>query len=499
MLNKLKEIIKKILNLSKKLDSYEKDSVVQALPSLAYVNRAKKCIEKNNYAEAEKILEEAMELPQEDALVYKYLGLICERTGRLADAIVAYKKSANVNNADKDIWRLLGFALVNCNQSEEAIEAFENANKMAPANTDVFAGWGMALMKLKRYAEAHEKFTEAVRLNRYNFMALLMSAIMEVRLERYNDAEAKLNFLANVSPNETNNYEYANLKYIKQDYDSAIHYAKKSLEFNSNLLPAYLLLGKLYVIKDDKEQSLNMYKTAEERELKSPHLYYDWAITLQMFEEYNDSREKFTKVLEFVPEEQDAKTGLAMIEAIEGNTETAEQILSGINKLDETNYLLTKTKAIIALNKKDYDNAITLLKSIQERMFFDNTIKYFMALAYDGLNNTTKAKEFFEAATEHQNYSINIYIKFAEFLIKIGEPENARRKLHKILKHNENNIDILKLLFDTGYILAKKGDSEYNIKETIAIADKICAITGDAFDSGTKREELENMINREQN
>ena len=65
----------------------------------------------------------------------------------------------------------------------------------------------------------------------------------------------------------------------------------------------------------------------------------------------------------------------------------------------------------------DYDNAITLLKSIQERMFFDNTIKYFMALAYDGLNNTTKAKEFFEAATEHQNYSINIYIKFIDIII----------------------------------------------------------------------------------
>ena len=74
MFKRLKEIIEKILNLSKQLDSYEKDSVVQAMPSLAYVNRAKKCIAKQEYEKAEKILEEAMELPQEDALVYKYLG-----------------------------------------------------------------------------------------------------------------------------------------------------------------------------------------------------------------------------------------------------------------------------------------------------------------------------------------------------------------------------------------------------------------------------------------
>ena len=174
MFDKLKEIINKIIALSKKLDIDKKEAVIQSIPSLAYVNRAKKCIEKKQYQEAEKILEEAMELPQEDALVYKYLGVICEQTGRLGDAIAAYKKSANVNKNDKDIWRLLGFALVNCNQNEEAVESFENANKISPANTDVFAGWGMALMKLKKYTEAHEKFMESVRLNRYNFMALLI-------------------------------------------------------------------------------------------------------------------------------------------------------------------------------------------------------------------------------------------------------------------------------------------------------------------------------------
>ena len=144
---------------------------------------------------------------------------------------------------------------MNTNKCEEAIESFENANKINPGNTDIHAGWGMALMKLKRYSEAHEKFMEAVRLNRHNFMALLLAAIMEVRTGQYNEAEAKLNFLANVNPNETNTYEYANLKYIKKDYDSAIHYAKKALDFNPNMLPVYLLLGKLYTIKGDKEAS----------------------------------------------------------------------------------------------------------------------------------------------------------------------------------------------------------------------------------------------------
>ena len=66
MFAKLKEIINKILSLSKQLDNYKKDSVVEGMPSLAYVNRAKKCIARNEFEKAEKILEEAMELLGED-------------------------------------------------------------------------------------------------------------------------------------------------------------------------------------------------------------------------------------------------------------------------------------------------------------------------------------------------------------------------------------------------------------------------------------------------
>ena len=116
MFDKIREIINRILNLNKTLDNYKKEAVVEALPSLAYVNRAKKCIDRGEFDKAKKILEEAMELPQEDALVYKYLGIVCDKTGRLAEAITAFKKSANINDADKEIWRFLGFALMNSNK-----------------------------------------------------------------------------------------------------------------------------------------------------------------------------------------------------------------------------------------------------------------------------------------------------------------------------------------------------------------------------------------------
>ena len=494
MFSKLKELVDKVLRIHNQLKSYEKDSVVQAMPSLAFVNRAKKCIEKQDYKTAEKILEEAMELPQEDALVYKYLGIVCEKTHRFSEAIISYKKSANINSADKDIWRLLGFALVNCNMAEEASESFENANKISPANTDVFAGWGMALMKMKRYEEAHEKFMESVRLNRYNFMSLLFAAVMEVRLNRWTDAEAKLKFLTSVSPNDANNYEYANLKYLKKDYKNAMYYANRALEYNKNILPVYLLLGKLYMIEGDKEKSLRIYDEALERGLATSHLYFDKAVTLQICEDYENSKSNFLKALTYAPEEAEAKAGLALVEACLGNLEEAEKILSDIDVLDSKIYLYSKAIGVLSLQKGEYKKAIEYFKSISDKMFFDRTINVYLAMAYDVAGDKKSAKEYFEKALLESTCSLNTYIIYSEFLLKQGEAESAQRKLRRALKFDENNLKVLNLLFYAGYILAKDNPCDYNMKETLSIADKILSIDDNAFNYPDERAELESMI-----
>ncbi len=120
--------------------------------------------------------------------------------------------------------------------------------KVCPFNTDVFTGWGMALMKLKKYALARDKFVTASKISKYNFTAILLSAVMEIKLNDYESAEMKLSFLAKVAPNEGSLYEYAHLKLLKSDYDAAIKYAKKTLEVNKQMLPAYLILGEVYSI-----------------------------------------------------------------------------------------------------------------------------------------------------------------------------------------------------------------------------------------------------------
>ena len=195
MFKGLKGIYNKIKNLNKSIDTYKDESIVQSLPTVAYVNRAKKLVEEGEYEEAKKILLSALDISKQDYLVYKYLGRIYENEQDFKNAIANYEKVIALNPNDKDIYLRYGMVSLYSENLENAIGSFEKAEKITPNNSDVYTGWGMVLMKMKKYALARDKFVLAAQFNKYNFTAILLSAVMESRIGEYASAEEKLRFL----------------------------------------------------------------------------------------------------------------------------------------------------------------------------------------------------------------------------------------------------------------------------------------------------------------
>lgn len=483
MFDWLKAIILKIKNISSSIDQYKKDTIVQSLPSLAYVNRAKKFLEQNRYDEAEQILLEALELPQKDALVYKYLGAVYERTGKQENAVKHYQISADLAPQDKTIWQRLGFSLMSVGKFEQAEKSFENANKVHANNTDTFTGWGMALMKQKKYNEAREKFTQASQINRYNFSAVFLCAVMEIKLEMYDKADAKLSFLANVCPNESNTFEYARLKALRNDLDSAIHYATKSIEFNSKMLPAYILLGQLYAEKNDSENSLKFFELAQEKELNILPLYLEWGKVLTKFEKYEQAIEKFNQALDKENGNQETLTHLALCYALTKNCDKAKELLP--QNID--NLTTQQTLAIIAFEENDFKKAIEILRQNDENWL--NC--FYLAKSYKALNENNKVKDYFELAITNNPKAITPYIEYSKYLIELNDYTEAQRKLRKALKFNETDFELLNLMFYVSYILVKETSYEYNIKETLSIAERI---QPDLFKYPEQKEELLKLL-----
>ena len=231
----IKNICENIKALNFSVDEYKNDSIIQSLPSIACVNRAKKLIDQKQFDEATTLLKKALDISNQDSLAYKYLGKIYEYKGQFSTAVENYEQASKIAPNDKEIWLRLGMSYLNCEKFDNAIEAFETADKVTPCNTDVQTGWGMALMRQKKFALARDKFLTAIKISKYNFTAILLSAVMEIKLNDFEAAEMKLKFLAQVAPNEGSLYEYAHLKLLKSDFKEAEKYAKKAIEINKHI------------------------------------------------------------------------------------------------------------------------------------------------------------------------------------------------------------------------------------------------------------------------
>ena len=486
--NWIKNIIEKITSLNRSVNAYQKDTVIQSLPSVAMVNQAKKLYEERNYLEAKLILDKAMEFPQKDARVLKYQGMVSEKLGLPRAAVDYYQESADLNPNDKTIWQKLGFALIAINKYVEAEKSFENSDKIARGNTDTNTGWGMALMKQHRYAEAREKFVTAAQINRYNFSAIFLAAVMDIRLNELDKAETRLAFLANVNPNESNTYEYAHLKFLKKDYDNAMFYAKKSLEYNSSMLPAYLLISNIYTLNWDKENALASFEQAEQKDLISLPLYLEWGLTLEKFDCFELAIEKFQKALEIVPEDKDTLANLALCLVLTGNIEEAKLY---IEKVPE-GYATRQAKAVIAYNNNEIENALSNWKQLSEENQDSAFNYYYLAKCHEKMQNDMKVKDYYNAAINKKPIYFNAYRDYAKYLFAHNDFAEAQRKLRKAFKLDVNNVEILNLLFYSSYKLVKDNICEYNIKETIGCAEK--AETVGTFDYPEEKSELSELL-----
>lgn len=488
MFDRLKKIFDKVKNLNITVDNYKKESVIQSLPNVAYVNQAQKYIENKQYKLAQEYLLKALDINNQDARAHKYLGKIYEVQYKFNDALTEYEVSSVINPQDKEIWLRLGMCQITTKKYEQAIKSFEKADKITPMNTDVQTGWGMALMRLKKYALAHDKFLFASKINKYNYTAILLSAVMEIRLGEYKPAEVKLGFLTKVAPNESSCYEMANLKLLQSKYQDAEIFALQSLSHNKLMLPAYFILGEVYSIQKDAPKTNAIYNQALGNDLDSDTLQFEWGKACIRLFEFDDAKIHFDKALEKNDKYEEAKIGLALLDSYNNNFEKLHEL----KERNANNVYIQEAIGLELFANGLTDDAVEMFKKAYKTDKHQTYNILHLARAYKKLNNTDKTREYYEKFTvENPKYEDGL-TEYSKWLIDISDFAEARRKLEKLKNIAPENIKVLNLLFYSQYRLVKENVSEYNLKEAISLADKIMTL-GD-FEYEPEKTDLDNIL-----
>ena len=488
MFNWLRKISFKIKYLNKSIDKYKKDSIIQSLPTVAYLNQAKKLMDEMKYAQAEELLTKALDISTQDGYVYKYLGQICEYKRDYANAMLNYKKCARLEPSDKDIWRRLSFCQAQMNLLDDALFSIEKADKRTPNNSDIYYDWGMIYFRNNKYALARDKFMKSAQLNRFNFMALLLSAVMDKKLEDYQFAQDKLEFLVKVAPMDTTYYEYAHLKLIKSDFKEAEEFAKKSIELNPQMLPSYIILGEVYSTQRLTSEFEFVFEKALDNDLESSLLRYEWGKAYLRVFDWQKAKEQFIIALKLDENYLDAKIALALTYAYENDFEMLHQPDIAADK----NCFYLEALGLEKLQFNDGEGAIDLFKKSLEIDSEEIYNYYNLVKAYKKIGDNYKIKEYYEKFIQLAPGYFEGIFDYGKWLFEMREYEEAIRKFRRAKKIDRENVELLNLMFFSMYTIAIKGNCDYNIKEAIEIAKKIQSLGN--FNYPEELAELESRV-----
>ena len=166
--------------------------------------------------------------------------------------------------------------------------------------------------------------------------------------------------------------------------------------------------------------------------------------------------------------------------------------IDALQPLPEDKFAYKLMQAIDKYKNNDIEAALSEFRGLVEENLSCALVDYYMAKCYEILNNDTKVRDCYNSSVDKNPIFFRAYKDFAVYCYEHGDYAEAQRKLRKALKLDENNLEILNLLFFVCYKLVKDNVCEYNVKEALSFAQT--AEKFGRFDYPDEKSELSELL-----
>jgi tetratricopeptide (TPR) repeat protein len=249
------------------------DAEVEQLDSFDRYIRAKQ------YTEVEPLLLDYLKLYPNSWRAYYQLGYAYFSLHKTADSIKALSKSLELHIDNAEAHKVLGLNLTVVERYDLAQTEFEQAARLKPDSAEIHYFLGRVYYTKGVYPQAQKHFELALRLD-----ASYMKAYDNLGLtfEALGDNAAALNcFQKAVELSEqrklNSEWPYINLSSFynrRNQSESALSYAQKAVQLNSQAAPAYFQIAKAYQSRGDWEEATKALTKAIEISPTTPDFYY---------------------------------------------------------------------------------------------------------------------------------------------------------------------------------------------------------------------------------
>ena len=230
-------------------------------PSQQQLSSLLKHLRSGRYVDAEKLsLSITQEFPNHQ-FAWKALSVIFNQTGRINKALIASKKSAELEPQDNEAHFNLAIILQKLGKLNEAETSYRKAITLKPNHAEAYCNLGIILQKYGKFNEAEISYRRAITLKPDHAEAYCNLGITLTVLKKLE--EAVTNYRKAISLNNEFAEAYNNLgitlKELRKLEDAETNY-KKAIELKPDYIEAYNNLANLLKDRGDILTALNFYK-----------------------------------------------------------------------------------------------------------------------------------------------------------------------------------------------------------------------------------------------
>ncbi len=338
----------------------------------------------------------------DSALKYYNLGVEAADRDDIDEAIVNWKKAAEIDPSDPDTRYNLGMALLEQEDYAGAEENFKAAAKIKNDDYKLQYGLGRSLEMQGKYSEAKRayRFSISLKSNFHPPYAGLGAIALEQEL--YSTAEKYATDALRYSPHDARaNLVLAEAYYMQQNYQAA--YAQLiSLRAWLSSEPDYLLLlGKVMNARHMYTDALQVLQTAKEAGKSGSDIYFNLGIASFETEDFKDADEYYRLALYRDHSNVEAWIGLAKTEYELDHFDKSLESWNSALALAPDDPEIQTGIAMVYIRTKEFDKAVSILEKLQASGNAPPTTLYYLGHSLMRLGRREDARNAFSLFLEN--------------------------------------------------------------------------------------------------
>lgn len=363
---------------------------------------------KSDYLTAIRIIQQALQINGEDAMLYTKIAGLYSDIGSYEDALAAYKKAIKLRPNDAFIYISMGNILQTIGDYQNAYNAFKHAQQIYPeykynylnlANIEYFRkNYKNATENYNAFLSAYPEHMEASE-NLAN--VYMLSEQPEKACEIYTNIYKKY-------PSAFTEFEkYGMALFDTKQYQAASEILEKALvgsedneNINARLALTYQQLG-------ENEKSLKYFEKTFQINPNLVALKFDYANLLGNLGKYDNAVEQYKSYITVFPEDANAYKNLGIVYKKLDNNDLALFNFEKAYSKDSSNIEIKKELALCYHKKKDYINALKFYDFALKSEPDNEDLIANKALTLHAMNNYVAAIELYkELLTKQPNERI---------------------------------------------------------------------------------------------